>query len=356
METINHNNLQMNRNQHMPQHGNLAAAQTISLCPGRAQIGQEAAGRSGLRSAGAALLAFSLMFASQSASAMLIAPGSVSGTASLEAENMIYPTVVDSTTVAFPDVYSNSITASISGSEAEMQYELKGNKKHAEIDVEVRALNGDGYKPGTALFDVSFTTTDHARFSLTAENTDLGWWFQTTFNGLDAKRYTDPGMAGGVGGNFPENPVFGGPLLDTYTATGFLPAGTHTFTVEAMGFGPYDQTAGNVNLTLHKMLTGDLDLDGFVGVSDLNLVLANFNQPIPPGDPMADADDDGYVGISDLNAVLSNWNRSLPPSTGSSAVSAAVPEPASLALMATGMVMVGRKTKPVKPAGEPESN
>ncbi len=64
-------------------------------------------------------------------------------------------------------------------------------------------------------------------------------------------------------------------------------------------------------------LTGDLDGDGFVGISDLNLVLANWNQSIPPGDPSADTSGDGYVGIEDLNQVLANWNNGTPPSVAS---------------------------------------
>lgn len=64
-------------------------------------------------------------------------------------------------------------------------------------------------------------------------------------------------------------------------------------------------------------LTGDLDSDGFVGISDLNLVLTNWNQSIPPGDPSADTSGDNYVGIEDLNQVLANWNNGTPPAVTS---------------------------------------
>jgi MYXO-CTERM domain-containing protein len=73
--------------------------------------------------------------------------------------------------------------------------------------------------------------------------------------------------------------------------------------------------------------TGDLNADGFVGITDLNIVLGNWNQNVPPGDPLADPSGDGFVGIEDLNTVLGNWNAGTPPSNG-----AAVPEPAALAL------------------------
>jgi hypothetical protein len=76
---------------------------------------------------------------------------------------------------------------------------------------------------------------------------------------------------------------------------------------------------------LEPMLEGDLDGDGFVGITDLNIVLSAWNQNVPPGNPLADPSNDGFVGIEDLNVVLGNWNAGTPPVT-------AVPEPAGLSL------------------------
>lgn len=70
---------------------------------------------------------------------------------------------------------------------------------------------------------------------------------------------------------------------------------------------------------------GDLDLDGFVGITDLNTLLQNWNQAVPLSDPMADIDGDGFVGIADLNLVLANWNAGTPPTT-----TANIPEPAGV--------------------------
>ena len=78
-------------------------------------------------------------------------------------------------------------------------------------------------------------------------------------------------------------------------------------------------------------LEGDLDGDGFVGINDLNIVLANWNQNVPPANPLADPSGDGFVGIDDLNAVLGNWNAGTPPTANT-----AIPEPASLALLGLG--------------------
>lgn len=76
------------------------------------------------------------------------------------------------------------------------------------------------------------------------------------------------------------------------------------------------------------VIDGDLDGDGFVGISDLNVVLSNWNQSVAAGDHPADPSGDGFVGIEDLNVVLGNWNAGAPPSAN-------VPEPT------TGLFVLG---------------
>jgi len=88
---------------------------------------------------------------------------------------------------------------------------------------------------------------------------------------------------------------------------------------------------------LNALILGDIDGDGFVGIADLNVVLGNWNQNVPPGDPLADPSGDGFVGIDDLNAVLAAWNAGSPPPP---ATGATLPEPASLALLGLGAAMV----------------
>ena len=81
-------------------------------------------------------------------------------------------------------------------------------------------------------------------------------------------------------------------------------------------------------------LPGDLDGDGFVGIEDLNIILTNWNQSVPPSDPLADPSADGFVGIDDLDIVLSNWNNGTPPgSPDSPGASNTIPEPATLAIL-----------------------
>jgi T5SS/PEP-CTERM-associated repeat protein len=90
-------------------------------------------------------------------------------------------------------------------------------------------------------------------------------------------------------------------------------------------------------------LIGDLNADGFVGIADLNIVLGNWNQAVPPGDPLADPSGDDFVGIADLNLVLGNWNAGTPPGLGAN-----IPEPAGAALVLTGLgSLLGRNSRRV---------
>jgi hypothetical protein len=85
-------------------------------------------------------------------------------------------------------------------------------------------------------------------------------------------------------------------------------------------------------------LEGDLDQDGFVGITDLNLVLGDWNAG-PPTDPKADPSGDNFVGIEDLNTVLGNWNAGTPPTV------ATVPEPLTGVVLACllGLPLAGKR-------------
>ena len=80
-------------------------------------------------------------------------------------------------------------------------------------------------------------------------------------------------------------------------------------------------------------LPGDLNGDGFVGLDDLDIILTNWNQTVPPGNPLADPSGDGFVGLDDLDIVLIHWNTGTPPASN-----AAIPEPASVVLLGLGGV------------------
>jgi hypothetical protein len=78
---------------------------------------------------------------------------------------------------------------------------------------------------------------------------------------------------------------------------------------------------------------GDLDDDGFVGITDLNIILGHWNQNVTPDDDsQGDPSGDGFVGIEDLNTVLGNWNAGVPPA----GPVGKVPEPTTCATLLLG--------------------
>ena len=96
---------------------------------------------------------------------------------------------------------------------------------------------------------------------------------------------------------------------------------------------------GTLSVFTTATLPGDLDGDGFVGINDLNIVLGNWNQNVPPANPLADPSGDGFVGIDDLNAVLGNWNAGAPPTSHAN-----IPEPGVALILAVGALgLAGRR-------------
>ncbi len=96
--------------------------------------------------------------------------------------------------------------------------------------------------------------------------------------------------------------------------------------------GRYRVNGTITSITPPDLVVGDLDGDGFVGITDLNLILGNWNATVTAGDLLAgDPSGDAFVGIEDLNVVLGNWNAGTPPPGN-----AGVPEPATLALLGFG--------------------
>ncbi len=96
------------------------------------------------------------------------------------------------------------------------------------------------------------------------------------------------------------------------------------------------------SLELVTWLAGDMDHDGYVGLDDLDLVLANWNTTVGvTNHAQGDASGDGIVGLADMDAVLNNWNAGTPPTAEVSLI----PEPTSLALLSLGGLAMLRRGK-----------
>ncbi|MDZ4818119.1 MAG: DNRLRE domain-containing protein [Planctomycetota bacterium] len=128
-------------------------------------------------------------------------------------------------------------------------------------------------------------------------------------------------------------------LTDNVLSLGLTsPANIDWFAIDGLNFSRYPVLT--INYTeASEPLMGDLNSDGFVGQDDLNLILSNWGQSVPPGDPLADPDGSGFVGQDDLNEVLGGWGQGDP-------LVEAVPEPTTLLLL--GLAGVGLVTSHVR--------
>lgn len=101
-----------------------------------------------------------------------------------------------------------------------------------------------------------------------------------------------------------------------------------------------DNDLGLDNVLFDQALVGDLNADGFVGIDDLDLVLAHWGDSATPYDwARGEVTGDGVVGQQDLDAVLNHWGNGSPPSVD-------IPEPGTLgALVLAGGLMARRRRR-----------
>jgi len=86
-----------------------------------------------------------------------------------------------------------------------------------------------------------------------------------------------------------------------------------------------DAYVGGLNIIYYAGLRGDLDDGGFVGQSDLDIVLDQWGSSAPFADGRADVSNDDFVGQSDLDVILDNWGQSVPLAQSSSGGTEAAP-------------------------------
>ena len=186
---------------------------------------------------------------------------------------------------------------------------------------------------GKAELDLNIYVQAPFYYRLDANPYDPYGSVSVSFNGTSASAYYD--FANGFpDGTFPFIYYdYSGTYLpvdwDNYVDEGFLPAGVYNMTAKAgatlyRGFAQESQLL----VSLLIQMQGDCDLDGYVGLDDLDSVLANWGNHVPTGVvQFGDLNRDGQVGLDDLDQVLMNWNANVQPP------GMAIPEPA------TGLVL-----------------
>jgi hypothetical protein len=138
-----------------------------------------------------------------------------------------------------------------------------------------------------------------------------------------------------------------GSMISVDVLDSFSPSGSYTIldatgllTATGLSLGGADASlftlnvtaglGGSVLLVAGPSLLGDYDNSGDVGLSDLNLVLFNWDASSVPGTWVNEIPV-GTVGLGQLNGVLFNW--------GNTGVTASVPEPSSFLLIVVGLLV-----------------
>lgn len=100
-----------------------------------------------------------------------------------------------------------------------------------------------------------------------------------------------------------------------------------------------DNELGLDHVVFDQALVGDLNGDGFVGIADLDILLAHWGDAVAGYDASrGEVTGDGLVGQDDLQAVLDHWSNGTPPEVN-------LPEPGTAAMLAVGVGMAMRRRR-----------
>lgn len=120
--------------------------------------------------------------------------------------------------------------------------------------------------------------------------------------------------------------------------------GPGTYDITAHSFDPTDWVRTHLELleqdiewTVTLSQVTDITGDGFVGLEDLNIILANWGQDVGYWNTAAgDLTGDGLVGQADLDIVRAAWGEGSLPGNS-------IPEPGTLALLGIGVLGMRRR-------------
>lgn len=230
------------------------------------------------------------------------------------------------------------------------------------VDGETTPTNGIIEYTGNAAINNLLLTVDPATGEGQLKNSSpfsidiVGYSIRSAAGSLDAANWTSLESQTVAGWDDAASDEFGlNELVPLDPASALSPG-------QAYSLGEMFQTGGAEDLTLQFALVvdgvpeirqgvvvydgiggipGDLNGDGFVGASDLGLVLNNWGAPDTPvpdgwiGDPQPTAPN---IGSDDLGAVLTAWGDGSAPAA---LASASVPEPSTVVIVLAALCVLG---------------